>query len=132
MPRHKKNRPAKPAAATPPAKSLLSYRAPIALALILVVTWLAYLPALNGGMQWDDEAHVTRPELRSATGLYRIWFEVGATQQYYPLLHSVFWFEHTLWGDAVLGYHLINLVWHSIAVVLIYAILKRLRIPARS
>jgi tetratricopeptide (TPR) repeat protein len=129
MPRHKKNRPAKPAAATPPAKSFISYRAPIALALILIVTWLAYLPALNGSMQWDDEAHVTRPELRSTTGLYRIWFEVGATQQYYPLLHSVFWFEHTLWGDAVLGYHLINLVWHTIAVVLVYAILKRLRIP---
>jgi protein O-mannosyl-transferase len=129
MPRHKKNRSASPAASTPPAKKLISYRAPIALALILTATWLAYLPALDGGMQWDDEAHVTRPELRSVTGLYRIWFEIGATQQYYPLLHSVFWFEHTLWGDAVLGYHLINLVWHSIAVVLVYAILKQLQIP---
>ena len=69
------------------------------------------------------------PNSGPRTGLYRILFEVGTTQQYYPLLHSVFWFEHTLWGDAVLGYHLINLVWHSIAVVLVYAILKRLRIP---
>jgi tetratricopeptide (TPR) repeat protein len=108
---------------------LAAYREPIALALILAATWLVYWPALNGGMQWDDEAHVTRPELRSATGLYRIWFEFGATQQYYPLLHSVFWFEHTLWGDSVLGYHVVNLVWHSTAVVLVSAILIRMRIP---
>ena len=34
-------------------------------------------------------------------GLWRIWTEVGATQQYYPLLHSAFWLEHRLWGDAL-------------------------------
>src|SRR5215475_11398676 len=116
MPRHKKNRSTQAAALARPAKTSISYRAPLALALILFATWIVYLPALNGGMQWDDEAHVTRPELRSAMGLYRIWFEIGATQQYYPLLHSVFWLEHTLWGDAVLGYHLISLLWHSVAV----------------
>ena len=33
----------------------------------------------------------------------------GATQQYYPLLHSAFWLEHKLWGDATLGYHLVNI-----------------------
>ena len=58
-----------------------------------------YLPALHGGFIWDDDAHVTRPELRSLHGLWRIWFDLGATQQYYPLLHSAFWFEHELWGD---------------------------------
>jgi tetratricopeptide (TPR) repeat protein len=129
MPRHKKNRSTQAAALAPPAKTPTSYRRPLALALILAATWIVYVPAFHGGMQWDDEAHVTRPELRSAAGLYRIWFEIGATQQYYPLLHSVFWFEHTVWGDSVLGYHLINLVWHSVAVVLVYAILNRLRIP---
>src|SRR5262245_51949214 len=79
---------------------------PIALLLIAVLTLLAYLPAMNGAQIWDDDSHVTKPELRSLHGLYRIWFEVGATQQYYPLLHSVFWIEHKLWGDSVVGYHL--------------------------
>ena len=32
--------------------------------------------------------------------------ELGATQQYYPVLHSAFWLEHRLWGDAAVGYHL--------------------------
>ena len=29
------------------------------------------------------------------------WFELGASSQYYPLLHSAFWIEHRFWGDAV-------------------------------
>ncbi|HEY4233056.1 MAG TPA: tetratricopeptide repeat protein, partial [Lacipirellulaceae bacterium] len=71
----------------------------------------------------------TRPELRSLGGLYRIWFDLGATQQYYPLLHSAFWFEHLLWGDEPLGYHLTNLLLHCGVVCLVYAVLRRLRIP---
>jgi hypothetical protein len=58
---------------------------------------LAYLPAVRGGFVWDDDAHVTKAELRSLHGLDRIWFEAGATQQYYPLLHSAFWMEHRVW-----------------------------------
>jgi tetratricopeptide (TPR) repeat protein len=90
---------------------------------------IAYLPALNGGFVWDDNNHVTRPELRSLHGLWRIWFDLGATQQYYPLLHSAFWAEHRLWGDAVLGYHLTNLVLHAVAGCLIVLILRRLSLP---
>ena len=51
---------------------------------------------------------MTKPELQSSGGLGRIWFELGATQQYYPVLHSAFWLEHRLWGDATLAYHLLN------------------------
>jgi Flp pilus assembly protein TadD len=95
----------------------------------LLLTFFAYLPALDGSRLWDDAAHITTPELQSVHGLYRIWFELGATQQYYPLLHTAFWLEHKLWGDSVLGYHLVNLLWHLIAVGLVYRILERLKIP---
>ena len=80
----------------------------VGLALILVATFVVYWPARNGAQLWDDNAHITKPELQSLQGLARIWFEPGATQQYYPLLHSAFWVEHKLWGDAVLGYHVLN------------------------
>src|SRR5438132_10850958 len=70
-------------------------------ALLLCATVVAYLPALTGGILWDDNMHVTRADLRSLHGLWRIWFDLGATQQYYPLLHSAFWLEHRIWGDAV-------------------------------
>ena len=93
--------------------------------LIFGVTLLAYLPAIHGGLLWDDDAHVTKPELRSLDGLRRIWFEPGASQQYYPLLHTAFWVEHRLWGDATVGYHLVNLLLHATAACLVAALVRR-------
>lgn len=95
---------------------------------LLAAVVLVYFPALRGGVLWDDDAHLTAPALRSLHGLWRIWFEVGATQQYYPLLHSAFWLEHRLWGDAMLGYHLTNLALHVINAVLIARLLQRLEV----
>jgi tetratricopeptide (TPR) repeat protein len=89
----------------------------------------AYWPALRGGLVWDDPAHVTAPALQSLQGLWRIWFSLHATQQYYPLLHSVFWIEHRLWGDAVLGYHLANLAQHALGACLVVLIVRRLNLP---
>lgn len=97
--------------------------------LLLVATLAAYSPALNGGFLWDDEAHVTKPELRDLHGLWRIWFDLGATQQYYPLLHSAFWIEHQLWGDSVFGYHLINVLLHVVSALLVVLIVRRFSLP---
>ena len=97
-------------------------------ALISVATFVAYFPALTGDFLWDDTGHVTSPALQSWSGLGRIWFEVGATQQYYPLLHTAFWFEHRVWGDATLGYHAINVLWHVTSACLLVAILRRLAV----
>ena len=98
-------------------------------ALILGLTFACYWPALNGGLVWDDSAHVTRAELQSGAGLWRIWSDPHATQQYYPLLHSAFWIEHRLWGDATLGYHLANVLQHATAACLLVLILRRLNVP---
>ncbi|UCE64069.1 MAG: glycosyltransferase family 39 protein, partial [Nitrospirota bacterium] len=96
---------------------------------VFAVTLAAYQPAWHGGPLWDDGAHITRTELRSAEGLGRIWFELGATQQYYPLTHSAFWLQHRLWGDETSGYHLINILLHALSAVLFVLILKELKIP---
>lgn len=97
--------------------------------LLVCAILVAYLPAMHGSFIWDDNAHVTRPDLRSFHGLLRIWLEVGATQQYYPLLHSAFWFEHRLWGDATVAYHVVNVLLHAFAVCLLLQVLRRLKIP---
>ena len=99
-----------------------------ALALI-AITAAAYLPAWNGKLIWDDNRHITQPALRSWQGLADIWTRVGATQQYYPLVHSFFWIEQKLWGDSVLGYHLVNILLHSLGAVVLLQILRRLKIP---
>jgi tetratricopeptide (TPR) repeat protein len=93
------------------------------------VTLLAYLPVLHGGFLWDDNFHVTQPEMQSGEGLKRIWCELGSTQQYYPLLHTAFWAEHRLWGDAVVGYHLTNILLHAFAACLVVAVARRLALP---
>jgi tetratricopeptide (TPR) repeat protein len=98
-------------------------------AMIFCATLAAYLPALQGSPLWDDGGHLTKPALQSLHGLWRIWFELGATQQYYPLLHSAFWFEHRIWGDAMLGYHLTNIVFHALSACLVVLIMRRLSLP---
>lgn len=100
------------------------------MAALFAAVFLAYLPVWRAGFVWDDDAHLTPPALRSLTGLARIWIEPGATQQYYPLLHSLFWLEHRLWGGAALGYHLANLALHAAAAGLFGLLLGRLLAPA--
>ncbi|HVW20391.1 MAG TPA: tetratricopeptide repeat protein [Opitutaceae bacterium] len=98
-------RPARPA--PPPVPPLAGA------ACVAAATLFAYVPALRGGFVWNDLDYVTRPALRPLSGLLRIWFKVGATEQYYPVLHSAFWLEHRLWGDAPFGYHLVNVLLHA-------------------
>ena len=117
-----------PGPASAAASPLARWEWLLLVALVLSI-FFVYQPAWQGGFIWDDDAHVTKPELRSWQGLYRIWFDVQATLQYYPLLHSAFWIEHKLWGDATLGYHLLNLLLHAAAAVLAALILRRLAIP---
>lgn len=96
----------------------------VGIVFITLAIFAAYSPVYRAGFLWDDDAHVTRPELRSFAGLYRIWFDVGATQQFYPLLHSAFWIEHRLWGDRPLGYHVLNLALHAINAALVVLIVR--------
>jgi tetratricopeptide (TPR) repeat protein len=95
-------------------------------ALVVCATLAAYFPALGGAFLWNDGDYVTAPALRSLGGLARIWKEVGATQQYYPLLHSFFWVQHLLWGDRPLGYHAVTILLHAGSAVLFALVLRRL------
>lgn len=95
---------------------------------LLLATALAYYPAWHGGVLWDDNAHLTRPDLRSDAGLWRIWFDVGATQQYYPVTHSAFWVMHRLWGDDTTAYHFLNITLHATSAFLLFLLVRRLAV----
>ncbi len=86
----------------------------------------AYFPALRGGFVWDDDGYVTRAELQPAAGLRAIWLRPGATEQYYPVLHSAFWLEHRLWGGRPLGYHLAGVLLHAAAAAVFALALEEL------
>jgi len=93
---------------------------------LVVVTLGVYAPAWHGGVLWDDKGHLTAPALQSLAGLWRIWFDLGATQQYYPAVHSAFWVMHRLWGDDTLGYHLVNIVLHAGSAWMLACVLRRI------
>jgi hypothetical protein len=101
----------------------------ITLAAFAAATLLAYQPAWHGDFLWDDNGHLTKPVLRSLGGLWRIWFVPGATQQFYPVVHSAFWLQFHLWGLAPTGYHLVNVLLHACNAALLTAILRRLKVP---
>ena len=102
---------------------------PVAWVAIYCSVMVAYYPALHGGFLWDDDGHICAEGLRSLHGLGRIWTDLGATQQYYPVLHSVFWLEYQCWGSAVGGYHWMNLLLHAGSACLLTAIVRRLALP---
>jgi tetratricopeptide (TPR) repeat protein len=98
--------------------------------LLLTLTVVAYVPALEAGFIWDDDAYVTtNGTLRSLDGLRRIWLEPGAVPQYYPLTFTSLWLNYQLWGRHPLGYHLVNIVLHGLNAILFWLVLRRLQVP---
>jgi tetratricopeptide (TPR) repeat protein len=105
---------------------------PVLLAIMLVLlTFLAYLPALRYGFIWDDDSWTTKIEglLRDGSGLRLMWGEPTALQQYYPLTGTSFWLDYHLWGFRALPYHVENVLLHTTAALLFWALLRRLRVP---
>ena len=100
----------------------------LALALLAAVL-LAYQPAWDGKPVWDDDAHHIGPALQSWNGLGKIWFQPGATQQFYPLVYSVLWLQQKLWADAPTGYHIVNILVHAASALLLVKVLRRLEVP---
>lgn len=99
------------------------------LAACILVTLAAYSPAWHGGVLWDDDKHITAAALQSGSGLWRIWFDLGETQQYYPLAHSAFWILHATAGGQTTAYHLVTIVLHASSAFLIVCLLRRLEVP---
>jgi len=97
--------------------------------LLVVVTFVTYEPVWHAGFIWDDDDYVTSNiTLRSLDGLRRIWFQLPATTQYYPLTHTTFWLEYHLWGLNPLGYHVVNVSLHALNAVLLWLVLRKLRV----
>jgi tetratricopeptide (TPR) repeat protein len=96
---------------------------------LVAVTLMAYQPVWHAGFIWDDDAFVTdNPVLKSANGLYRLWF-TASTPDYYPVTSSMLWLEWRIWANNPLGYHLVNVLLHAFSAVLLWRVLQRLNIP---
>jgi protein O-mannosyl-transferase len=99
----------------------------LGLMLILFVI-LAYTPVWKAGFVWDDEPILTaNPCIIGPLGLKEIWTTPGA--DICPLTLSTFWAEHALWGLNPLPYHLVNVLMHGLSAVLLWRVLRSLRLP---
>jgi len=96
---------------------------------LALATLAAYQPAWQGGLLWDDQAHLTPPILTSWNGLRLIWTDFTMTQQYYPIVNSAFWVMNRIWGHDTLGYHLVNILLHTGSAVLVWRLLRRWSVP---
>jgi tetratricopeptide (TPR) repeat protein len=97
--------------------------------LLIVAVLLAYIPIWRAGFVWDDDLHLTaNPCIVGPYGLSEIWTRGGPLQSF-PLVISTFWLEHALWGLNPLPYHLLNVFLQAACAVLLWQILRSLRIP---
>lgn len=97
--------------------------------LIALLILLSYWPALQAGFVWDDDSYVTTNQtLRTVQGLKEIWTQPRSTPQYYPLTFTTFWVQYHLWKLNPLGYHFVNIVFHIFNAILIWVLLKKLKI----
>jgi hypothetical protein len=97
-------------------------------ALIILLTVVAYQPAIHGDFVFDDQRYITNNQLaRADDGLYRMWMTT-AQGEYYPLTTTLWWFQWRWWGSNPMGYHVVNVVLHALNAVLVWLILKGLRI----
>jgi Tfp pilus assembly protein PilF len=98
--------------------------------LLVVLTFIAYAPALRSGFVWDDALYIRdNPLIKAGDGLRRFWCTTEFTD-YYALSNTSFWLEWRLWGDRPLGYHATNILLHALNALLIWKLLRRLQIPA--
>jgi Tfp pilus assembly protein PilF len=97
--------------------------------LIAVVTIVVYIPAIRGGFVFDDQKLIVENDLiKTRDGLYRFWFTTQAAD-YYPLTSSLWWLQWRLWGANPVGYHVVNVLLHAVNAILVWMILRGLKIP---
>ena len=93
--------------------------------------FLLYLPSLSGGFVWDDASLFAGGWLARPDALSVIWLRPGDIQteeHYWPVLYTLFYLQHWLWGSEATGYRLVNMVLHAGNGLLLLALLRKLRV----
>jgi tetratricopeptide (TPR) repeat protein len=97
--------------------------------MLILFVIVAYTPVWKAGFVWDDQAILTaNPCIVGPLGLKEIWTTSAA--DICPLTLTTFWAEHSLWGLNPLPYHLVNVLLHGLSAVVLWRVLRSLRIQA--
>ena len=88
---------------------------------------LTYIPVWQAGFIWDDEPFITaNPCIVGPFGLKEIWTTNAA--DICPLTLTTVWMEHALWRLTPLPYHLMNVLLHGACAVLLWLVLRQMRV----
>ena len=91
---------------------------PVAIALLVAaITLLVFLPAVkNGFVSWDDGTNlVDNPYFRGFTRAHLRWMWTNHLLSHYvPLMWMSFGLDYVIWGRGAFGYHLTNVILHSV------------------
>jgi Tfp pilus assembly protein PilF len=96
------------------------------------LTFLVYLPSLGSHFtDWDDNVHVVNNHrIRAIDPAHvKAWASAPILGLYAPLTIASYAVDYAFWGLNPLGYHLTNVLLHSLAACLFAALLLRLGAP---
>ena len=102
----------------------------VPIALVVALTAAVYAPSLTGPFVYDDERFVVQNISLRQISLWPSYFTDYQTlaasdlarDNYRPLLTLSFAVDYAVWGLNPLGYHLTNLFWHLVNVLLLYGL----------
>ena len=101
-----------------------------AMLIVVAVLWI-YAPTYHGEWLWDDDSILTaNPVVQSASlaGLVSLW--VGPTgADYFPLSYTALWAQWPFFGLNSTGYHVVTILLHASAALLLWRLLVVMRIP---
>jgi tetratricopeptide (TPR) repeat protein len=97
---------------------------------LFAVSMFIFARAYHAGYIWDDDQLLTQnPQVHALNGWWTLWLK-PITADYFPLTSLTLWaqwqFSH---NDNSAAYHVANILFHAITVVLTWQTLKRLKIP---
>ncbi|HYV57266.1 MAG TPA: tetratricopeptide repeat protein [Candidatus Nitrosopolaris sp.] len=108
-----------------------AFRFPVLPALLVLVIALAYANSLSIGYHFDDwHALQQNPFVRSLGNIPRFFVDANTTtilhenKDLRPVLLTTFALNHAISGDATWSYHVLNLILHWIASLLVYRIVR--------
>ena len=99
--------------------------------LLGLIGFVVRIPALNGDRVWDDD-FLTRgnPFIKSPLFVLEVFrqrlFPESYSGHYRPVQNISYMFDYLLWNGSFYGFHLSSVLFHIIAGVLLYLLLRRL------
>jgi tetratricopeptide (TPR) repeat protein len=99
--------------------------------LLALVGFVVRIPALSGDRVWDDD-FLTRgnPFIKSPLFVLEVFrqrlFPESYSGHYRPVQNISYMFDYLLWNGSFYGFHLSSVLFHVLAGVLLYLLLRRL------